>query len=346
MYNELQGRLVTIHSHFLDLTRMEDHNLRVENELKATQKLYYKANYRDFPAYQIDSYQASYENICSEIDELHLRHRNRLVSMIKQSYQLVLQQMLDSHQKQKVCGETGIRFLAAFDAEPKEVLPEGYVAYSSVYVPGSGSGSGPGSGSGTGTMQGNTGPSQSLYLESSPRNGLEEKSNLNHAVGNSSHVEVGPGSEDSHVMRLSMSPDTQKIGMNDNVSPNLPEDSRGYHFYNTISDENNGGTEEINHKGKRETMKSLMTHRLKAQTLGPNDMNIPPRIMTVSAGEKGLSSGNRAGLMGGYDHGFGARDGNEGSFSDDEDEDERIVKPAIAPLQSYPTGFFSSFRYG
>lgn len=112
---------------------MEEQNLRVENELKVTQKLYYKANYRDFPPYQIETYQASYENICAEIDELHLRHRNRLVYMIKQSYQLILQQMLDCHQTQKVCAETGIRFLSVFDAEPKEALPEGYTTYSSAY---------------------------------------------------------------------------------------------------------------------------------------------------------------------------------------------------------------------
>lgn len=133
VYNELQSRLTTIHSNFVDLIRMEDHNARMETELKATQKLYYKANYRDFPPYQIDSYQASYESICAEIDELHLRHRNRLVFMMKQSYQLLLQQMLDCHQTQKVCAETGIRFLAGFDAEPRDVLPEGYPAYSAQY---------------------------------------------------------------------------------------------------------------------------------------------------------------------------------------------------------------------
>lgn len=109
---------------------MEEQAQRVEGELKATQKLYYKANYRDFPAHQIDSYRASYETSCAELDELRLRHRNRLVSMIKQAYQVVLQQMLDSQQKQRVCAETGIRFLAAFDAEPREALPEEYVAYS------------------------------------------------------------------------------------------------------------------------------------------------------------------------------------------------------------------------
>lgn len=362
---------------------MEDHNSRVESELKTTQKLYYKANYRDFPPYQIDSYQASYENICAEIDELHLRHRNRLVFMVKQSYQLILQQMLDCHQTQKVCAETGIRFLSGFDAEPKEILPEGYTAYSSVYT------SNPG-------FQNSSADLEDKSLTCDPNtisnnrhhiHSRRQDSNINNTNKNDVGVSAEGTNEESRLSlsALSLSPAPQKVGPNN-----------GYTFFSTVSDENamisgtaatgigncsgimshsigsNGvdGMNQDHHNSRNEaSAEHLMSNRRKGRELGPSDINIGVQSFQHSTQSLLQQQQQRQSVFGttsrtmvlgekGTNRDTQENDGEEGDDDDDddgngysEDEDEKIIKPT---LQSYPTisspfsGFkgINSYRYG
>lgn len=314
---------------------MEDHNARVESELKATQKLYYKANYRDFPPYQIDSYQASYESICAEIDELHLRHRNRLVFMIKQSYQLILQQMLDCHQMQKVCAETGIRFLSGFDAEPRDVLPEGYTAYSTTYSAAS-SAALSAEGEGDDSAGAATGPGVTAGAAGTapPRGG--RRGGIFRSVIAAPPPPARSSDEPQFSMSaLSLSPAPQKIG----------PAAAAYGFYghhphhdenvNNISEQGAGdGNVAAAATGKtaatvpshNESVEHLMSYRRKAHALGPNDMNLPAN-----------------------DGGHG--DDDEDRDDDEEDDDERIVKRGgmgiggIGLLQTYPAMGSSSSPY-
>lgn len=357
VYSEFQGRLMTIHSHFQDLARMEDHNTRVENELKTTQKQYYKANYRDLPTYQIETYHTSYANICNEIDELHLRHRNRMVSMIKQSYQLVLQQMLDSHQKQKASAETGVRFLKAFDAEPKDVLPEGYVSYS-VGGPFSATGGSATLGMNSGGMiHGGNGTGR--YLEDrQDEEGESDKENEQEGdLGERRRREGGGEEEEGReveeevdgVLGLSLGNSGSHSGVHfENHSGGQSEglssgsaQQREYNFYNLVSDENmsnqgvgrGGGDNHDDDDDNNDQSEHALWNRRKGQMAGlVGDVN-------------GLA--NHKNLGHGYLHG---RIDEERDDADDEDdyEDERVMIKT-APIQTYGRsgGFgnvLSSFR--
>lgn len=294
---------------------MEEQNMKVENELKATQKLYYKANYRDFPPYQIDSYQASYENYCAEIDELRLRHRNRLVFMIKQSYQLVLQQMLDCHQTQKVCAETGIRFLSVFDAEPKEVLPEGYTTYSSAYTAMYHNGLGVHIGPGTGSpqvlsSQNHGGHEGDLFNDKDERDALKIKKSINES-GKSTEPQMS-------LSALSLSPAAQKV----------TNQTLGYQYYSV--DGNKENISEDHALGPQNGSKSGVdeNHHLR-NNLGYNHeirKGIPSDGTNPEAA-KLLQSANRV------------------QYGEEEDDEEK-VRPYNVPLQNYPTvaSPFAGFR--
>lgn len=126
---DLSTKLAGIGSQLDELSLMEDHRTHLESELVNTQKLYYRASYKGYPNYQLQSYQLSYDNFRNDFDEITLRYRNKLVMVLKQSLHLIFASMHDQSESEMECSSLGFRLLAGFDSEPKHVVQ------SSIYQP-------------------------------------------------------------------------------------------------------------------------------------------------------------------------------------------------------------------
>lgn len=129
MSRDLQVKLSAVAKQLDELCKLEVHRAHLETELQNTQKLYHRATYKGYPMYQLQSYQASYDALRNDFDETTLRYRNKLVILLKQSWQMVFTSMHEIAESEAECAELGFRMLAMFDSEPKHVVQ------SSIYQP-------------------------------------------------------------------------------------------------------------------------------------------------------------------------------------------------------------------